>query len=746
MLDNNRLKRILTAPTTTAVIVLSLLWVFFFWRLLTPTQEDRVIFEKGDFPLHYFSYSDYQVERMWEGSIPLWNPYNYGGDPFAANVQWAVWYPPRWIAALIAGPDGWGIEALQLEVAAHYWLISLMMYAYLRVLVKRPFPALVGSVLWTYGGYLTGYPMLQPSILEAIAWLPLLMLGVHLSLAAPRWRIRGILLGSVAIALSFFGGHTQTTLQMGYFAAAYIAVIGWQHGCRWRDILWRVGLLAILGAALSAVQLLPALELTRLSYRAEDYYYNDKSVGFTASEFIQVIWPRLPGVLWWPLYLGVAGFLLAINALARPRKKYIFWFGVIIVGLLLSLGGHSIIYDLFYLIVPGFNIFREQERAASLVMFAMTVLATYQIGWLLNRRTPRLEDRRFLWLARAHLILAAVTFVIVTIAYHVAHEKPDVLPDTLGFIALISLLFNGWLLWQERAARRAISWALVALIVVDLFTFGMKSPNTVPDTPENRIRKPDNLAMLRVPVEDIRWHVDGAGGIQTYGTYWRIPDIYGTGPFSLASTEKLRQIRVDRRWEIFAVRYVTTPGEVPDNVPLEAVGEGVNYDGQEYTLYELTDPRPFAHLVYIAREANTDREARKIMAEPHINLRETGVITGSLPFDLPGERPEDASVMAFKMVMPEYMEMEVSTSAPALLTVAVPNYPGWRATVNGQRTEIVDAYAGLIGVPISPGSNQKVAIQFVPQTVIIGGIISALALFGVISYGIGAAIRARRTG
>ncbi|MFN8375483.1 MAG: hypothetical protein U0694_21735 [Anaerolineae bacterium] len=142
-------------------------------------------FVRGDFSLHYFSFSAYQVERLQQGQIPLWNPYNYGGDPFAANVQWVTWYPPRWIAAALAGfSGGWRIESLQFEVAAHYWLVNWMTYLFLCALVKRKSAALAGSLLFTYGGYLTGYPMLQVSVIESVAWLPLLMLGVHKSITA----------------------------------------------------------------------------------------------------------------------------------------------------------------------------------------------------------------------------------------------------------------------------------------------------------------------------------------------------------------------------------------------------------------------------------------------------------------------------------------------------------------------------------------------------------------------------------
>jgi len=742
-----------TGPAVVAVAVLTALWALFFWQLLTPSEADRALFAKGDFPLHYFSYSDYQVERMWQGEIPLWNPYNYGGDPFAANVQWAVWYPPRWIAALLAGRDGWGIEALQLEVAAHYWLVSLMMYAFLRVLLgerPRPLldPALFGSVLWTYGGYLTGYPMLQPSILEAIAWLPLMLLGAHLSLTRPRWRVRGVLLASAMFALSFFGGHTQTTLQMTYLTAAYLAFEGWRRGVSWRGILGRIVAFGGLGAALAAVQLLPAYELVARSFRTEDYHYLDKSVGFSFTELTQFIWPRLYDAEWWPLYLGVPGLLLALNALLRPRKQHVFWIAVIVVGLWLSFGGNSIVYDLFYLVAPGFNFFRQQERAASLVVFALVVLATDGLAALLRPgdALAGADGRRLRWLAGGHLALTGSAFLVIALVTELrSDDVKAVTPNTFGLVALVSLFFTGWLAWRAREPGVVVGGALLALIVVDLFTLGVNSPNFVPDTPDQRIQPPDYYDLLHQPVEEIQWHVDGAAGIQTYGTYWRIPDIYGTGPFRLATLEKLRRIRVDQRWEVFAVRYATMIADVPDNVPVRVVGEGVNYDGEDYTLYELENPRPFAHLVYQARVSDDGQDgARAIMLEPWIDLREIGVVSEPLPFELPGERPPDAAVRAFKMVMPEYLEMEVTTSAPALLTLALANYPGWRAEINGEPADIVETYAGLIGVPVPAGTAQKVTLRFLPRSLIAGGAISAAALAGLIISLLAAALRDRR--
>ena len=722
----------LNAPSTAAVVILTGLWALFFWRLLTPSAADRVIFTPGDFPIHYFPHHDYyaEIRRIFRGQLPLWNPYNYAGDPLAANMQWAVWYPVRWLMAALSGARTDYLRAYQMESALHYWLASVLMYAFLRVLVRQHTSALLGSVLWTYGAYLTGYPMLQPSILEAITWLPLMLLGAHLSVKRARWRFGGIALAGVALGLSILAGHPQTNYQAAVLTVAYMAYLGWQERLPWRGVAWRIALFGAVGVGLAAVQVLPTLEMYRYSYRAEAYHYAEKANGFTFAELVQVIWPRLFGAKWWPLYPSVIGLLLVARAAWRARRVAWFWIGVGAVGLWLALGGSSFAYDAFYVLIPGGSIFRGQERIAALIAFAVAVLAAYELRALLSGE----GERRLRRLARAHLALTLGAYVVyVGVLLARTGDPKDVTANALGMVALLSLFFNGWLAWRARWRGALTVWALGALVVLDLFSLGAHSGNFVADTEANRPQPPDFAELLQRDVDAITFHVDGAAGLQARGSYWRIPDIYGVVPLRLASIEKLRQIRVDRRWEVLAVRYATMSAEVPQNVPVTAIGEGVNYDGQPYTLYELDDPRPFAHLVYRVRVSEEGAEgAREIMKEPWIDLREIGVVQAPLPFELPEERPPDARVEAFHMLQPEYMEMRVSTSTPALLTLAVPNYPGWEARVNGKPTPIVDVYAGLIGVPIAPGENQLVALQFRPRSVLVGAAISALTALGLV--------------
>ena len=43
-------------------------------------------------PLRFFT-----TEHLRAGRLPLWNPYNASGEPWLANPQTAVFYPPAWI-------------------------------------------------------------------------------------------------------------------------------------------------------------------------------------------------------------------------------------------------------------------------------------------------------------------------------------------------------------------------------------------------------------------------------------------------------------------------------------------------------------------------------------------------------------------------------------------------------------------------------------------------------------------------
>ena len=73
------------------------------------------------------------------------------------------------------------------------------------------------------------------------------------------------------------------------------------------------------------------------------------------------------------------------------------------------------------------------------------------------------------------------------------------------------------------------------------------------------------------------------------------------------------------------------------------------------------------------------------------------------------------------------VEVEVTMQRPGWLVLGDVNYPGWKAEVDGQPAPLYTAYYILRAVPLTEGKH-TVRFYFFSETVLLGGVISALAL------------------
>ena len=169
-------------------------------------------------------------------------------------------------------------------------------------------------------------------------------------------------------------------------------------------------------------------------------------------------------------------------------------------------------------------------------------------------------------------------------------------------------------------------------------------------------------------------------------------------------------------WELNAVRYVYSGF---DALPVESeiITEGADRYGPVY-LHELNDPRPFAHLVYQADVADSDAFARELLADDRYDEREAVIVGQSPTIDLPDERPAMAiaEVTTFE---PERITVSIETAENALLSLAHPDYPGWRATLDGEPVELLRAYGGFTAVEVPPGEH-TLTLVYRPLTFYVG--------------------------
>ena len=213
---------------------------------------------KWDALAQYTPWRTFAARELAAGHIPLWNPHQFSGAPFVANGQSAVFYPlnlPFWIFDV---PRAFGIVAFLhslLAMCGAYFLA-------VRWQLSRA-AALGGAIAFGMSGYLIAWSAL-PTLSETASWLPLLILLFERATDEKtrcKYLQRTALL-AFALCCALLAGHAQIWAFL-IIALALRALFLW----RFRALQVLAG--GILWAlCLSALQLLPLLELARLGHRA----------------------------------------------------------------------------------------------------------------------------------------------------------------------------------------------------------------------------------------------------------------------------------------------------------------------------------------------------------------------------------------------------------------------------------------------------------------------------------------------
>ena len=503
-----------------APLLLALLPFLFFWRLFAPNPLDRMWLPDGDLVLQYFPLRVFAANEIAAGRLPLWNPHMYSGQPGLADSQMAALYPINLMTALLLGmfQQRFTFAVLQWQIVLHYSLAALFTYALALRLTRRRAAAWVAALVFTFGGYLISYPAQQPAILESAVWLPLVLLLLDWAAAQElrARRIWALACAGAAMALSILAGHPQTFLYVFYTAAAWGFWKLIEPGrsarrnaaprlkARVVSALFDLATFAAFAIGLSAAQLLPTLEFTRYSTRAQ-LGYNFTSSGFAPSDIITLLIPGYFGGL--PLYVGIIPLLLAGFAVwkwittrsdtvraaeaepaattpggtvqtALPTRAIAFFVALALLALFLSFGDASFVYPIFYLLVPGFAQVRDQERAALLWSFALAMLAALGAAhlWTPWSRAARQSIEKAAplwgWLLGGMLVLIALAYIG---ALADESAKVNLFPGALrqlvpGFFWLL----GAWALWRLRlhtsVPRRWLLLGGLALIWLNLFS------------------------------------------------------------------------------------------------------------------------------------------------------------------------------------------------------------------------------------------------------------------------------------
>jgi hypothetical protein len=650
---------------------------------------------------------------------------------------------------------------LEVMIVLHYVLAGVGMFYLARSYELRRVSSLFSGVAFMLSGFMIAHAIHQQIICQS-AWYPLILLLFRRALYRREWI--WVFVTAMVLGHSVLAGFPQLLLYLYSFLAVVFA-FEFLTAYRGKTFLSRGALITagkavaivILSIAVSSFQLLPTIELSPLSQRAEITYTTSTVGSLSWGQLLTFLYPKFFGTstseqyaYWGPeeywhywetcVYLGTLTLLLAIVSLplARRNKHIFFYWGVGLFALLYSLGGNFPLHALIFHYVPGFSLFRNPARAAVLITLATTLLAGWSLdSFLFGEREPKtLRTQRMLLLTVAGaggLIWLLTMSGAFTPAFSFL-RNPQIasLVQQSTLVGAVLLAVSGVLVFallRRRWQLTMITACLLLFHLVDLTLFGGRQPLSQVNPTEYFGRTHQIVDALKQEGrnEIFRINTRTTGGLimdRNQGMIDRIFMAEGYTPLALkrayaplaSSTQFL---------DLLNIKYKT----VSDEKNRISFVPHPSYLPRAFFLYKIHVATSDSSLVHYLKSTEFDHRTTAVFE------KDPGLAVSS--FD---------SVPSWKATIASYeinsILLDVSTSHDGVLVLSEIYYPGWNATIDGTAVEVYRVDYNLRGL-IVPKGTHTVAFRFEPQSFERGAKITFAAL-GLSLFGIGVSLWRRR--
>jgi hypothetical protein len=442
--------------------------------LLVVVSFYSVILGSGSFVLRDFSVFGYPLAHyhrtaFWNGEIPLWNPLSYGGLPFLAQWNTMTLYPGSLLYLL--PPLPW---SLNFFCVTHLYLAGLGMYFLVRNLSGSNAAGTIAGIAYGFGG-LVQNSLMWPNNIAAFGCLPWVLLAVRCGITAGG---RPLLLAILAGTMQMLTGAPEIILFTWLLAGLLWITSDFPDRRTIRQSGRRFALIVVAVAAMSAIQLLPFLDLLLHSQRAGGIGNDLWSLDFDG--WVNLLAPlyetRTKGIgayyhdtqAWThSFYAGGAVIWLAMIAICvRRSTQTIALAAALLVSLVLALGAKGFLFSLIAQL-PPLSMVRFPVKFTIIVAVTLPILAGLGLRELLRGGNSK----------PAAILIAALGGITLVLC---RGSEPDNLPAA-------EVLRN--LMWRAAAAAG----------VIGLIVHGLR--------PDNRSVRIKLLAAAAVLVWiDLRWH------------------------------------------------------------------------------------------------------------------------------------------------------------------------------------------------------------------------------------------------
>jgi hypothetical protein len=764
--------------------------------------------------------------------FPYWTSNILGGMPTAASFfthkpQYidSIWgylsYPVFVVPGIVA--KTFNLNSSDYNVIWWFSLFGLFMFLYLRKNGLSYFASFIGGLSFIsctgfislfYPGHITGKSYV-------IGFMPLIMLLISYGFEKKRAFLFFALSGFLLARTMIF--HIQIFFLLCVFLLLYVVLktaLDFYDNKDWKRVMKFSALCALLflmPIALNADQLLPRMEFKKYTHRGaetpsvsgadkgvenarnadiEKYYF---VTSFSQPpEDLLGLFMRYPFGMGKPYngglkevedipyyrgrfdlrlsleYVGIFVFLLSIIGFIRYRgQREVKLLLVLGIGsLLLSLGKHTILYDILYK-MPGFKNFRIPLVYGMVSYVSFAALAGFGTNYIENF----IRDREAGLFKKILSTLAVISGLLTVLALWGTFFQRESVEFLVQFeliremlwglyndvfqryaIFLFNLYYLVAALWffvvflfiiQKNKMPLKIAMLLLPLAIsLDLWTLNNKFMIPIPQAQNvKEYMSDDNLVKF---LKEDKTHFRIKSNVDEINNRWvlfGISNVEGYHPTPLKNFEETYSLMnyTNNIDNLFNIKYlVIGPGDqlktmIENNQYLKGKYEKVfetmipstaSKTDKSVMVYRNKQDYGRAFFVYNYGVVEQMDRTQAILGDPRYNPKEVALLNEK-PKNILELKKGSYEKISFKKYTPNVIEMETENDSNALLVFSENWYPAWKAYVDGNKTEIIRAYGTLRAVFV-PAGKHTVEFKFKSDTALFGEITFWIGFFSIL--------------
>lgn len=694
-----------------------------------PTLFAGKVIISGDSIIHGLPLLHFFRDFLHGGESPLWVKEIFGGHPLFAEGQGGFASPLNLLVA-------WAFPPTLGSSVFHYLCMLIAGFGVIKLCQS------LGSTVWAAGFaaiaviFSSSWLSIQNNltISGALMWVPWALLAFELWLKKPSI-LRAIFM-AVMGSLLIVAGYPQVIHGVVIFALCSLVAMPFSsHGrLQWRQF-WRAyiataGLAALLCLGLSALQLLPLMELVGLSHRENGV---DLIFRHTVDYCLRcILFPldtqkQTPGIANLLVCVLVSLFL-AVRSPWRLKGYAVATVLLVVLGIGNALSVFRWLYEAH--LVPGLHYFRITWVYLAISAVSMSVLAAFAIDgsihWLLKHPYRR-QWRVRTWLAA--VVFFAVWFAIVFRADQ-GHAWKALSVVAIALLLVVTLFVTRRVRW--------IAPAMFFLSVTQCVFFSMdqlkfydaallQSSSVLDELPRDGVKSGKFFTVsINLIYAFLDSHAPNLDKMtqQVVNSNLGMTNLLrgdssmdGTLALQLYNRDIINQTLTDevngvsqagpgaRMIDLLNVRYITADGE------LHAPGLRVaGHDRLGFWVMENTFARPFVQVYAHAVGASSADDS---LARLHVMQLPTLVVQND-----PGGTPVPKDDIAAGNVADVHMsmigsrsnhyEMDVQAPFACWIFLADANYPGWYGKVDGMPVKVWTAQVLGKAVHIPAGRHRLI--------------------------------------